>query len=220
MKALTMKVLMGSLALVAAPAARLSAQSNPAAQPPAAARRDSAAPPPAPKVAPPIPRASWLSDRLPLRIGDLVTIIVDEAASASERVSTQATADRAMKAKLGIGVDKDVRLGPGKDFETGLESSSREQGESGRRGELTAVLTVRITDINAGGVATVEGSKNVTVDGRTQLVQLKGVVRAEDVSASNTIPSSRVADAVITYKGKKIGPKAGILGKILSILWP
>lgn len=220
MKALTMKVLIGSLALVAAPAARLSAQSNPAAQPPAAARRDSAAPPPAPKVAPPIPRASWLSDRLPLRIGDLVTIIVDEAASASERVSTQATADRAMKAKLGIGVDKDVRLGPGKDFETGLESSSREQGESGRRGELTAVLTVRITDINAGGVATVEGSKNVTVDGRTQLVQLKGVVRAEDVSASNTIPSSRVADAVITYKGKKIGPKAGILGKILSILWP
>ena len=220
MKALRMKVLMGSLALVAAPAARLSAQSNPAAQPPAAARRDSAAPPPAPKVAPPIPRASWLSDRLPLRIGDLVTIIVDEAASASERVSTQATADRAMKAKLGIGVDKDVRLGPGKDFETGLESSSREQGESGRRGELTAVLTVRITDINAGGVATVEGSKNVTVDGRTQLVQLKGVVRAEDVSASNTIPSSRVADAVITYKGKKIGPKAGILGKILSILWP
>ena len=220
MKALTMKVLIGSLALVAAPAARLSAQSNPAAQPPAAARPDSAAPPPAPKVAPPIPRASWLSDRLPLRIGDLVTIIVDEAASASERVSTQATADRAMKAKLGIGVDKDVRLGPGKDFETGLESSSREQGESGRRGELTAVLTVRITDINAGGVATVEGSKNVTVDGRTQLVQLKGVVRAEDVSASNTIPSSRVADAVITYKGKKIGPKAGILGKILSILWP
>ena len=220
MKALTMKVLIGSLALVAAPAARLSAQSNPATQPPAAARRDSAAPPPAPKVAPPIPRASWLSDRLPLRIGDLVTIIVDEAASASERVSTQATADRAMKAKLGIGVDKDVRLGPGKDFETGLESSSREQGESGRRGELTAVLTVRITDINAGGVATVEGSKNVTVDGRTQLVQLKGVVRAEDVSASNTIPSSRVADAVITYKGKKIGPKAGILGKILSILWP
>jgi hypothetical protein len=29
-----------------------------------------------------------------------------------------------------------------------------------------------------------------------------------------------VADAVITYKGKKIGPRTGILGKLLSIFWP
>lgn len=221
-----MKPLAIALILTAASAAGATAQTVPAAQPPAGAGRDSAGAQlaaskvAAPKVAPPVPRASWLSDRLPLRIGDLITIVVDEAASASERVSTQASADRAMKAKLGIGVDKDIRLGPAKDFETGLESSSREQGESGRRGELTAVLTVRVTDIDAAGVAMVEGTKNVTVDGRTQVVQLKGLVRAEDVSSSNSVPSSRVADAVITYKGKKIGAKAGILGKILSILWP
>ena len=214
MKALTLMV-----ALM--PATALIAQTNPAAAQPAGARRDSTATQPAaPKVAPPVPRASWLSDRLPLRIGDLITIYVDEAASASERVSTQASADRAMKAKLGIGVDKAIRLGPAKDFETGLESSSQEQGSSGRQGVLNAVLTVRVTDIDAAGVATIEGGKNVTVDGRTQTVQLKGLVRAEDVSSGNSIPSSRVADAVITYKGKKIGAKSGILGKILSILWP
>ncbi len=214
MKALTLMV-----ALM--PATALIAQTNPAAPPPAGGRRDStAAQPAAPKVAPPVPRASWLSDRLPLRIGDLITIYVDEAASASERVSTQASADRAMKAKLGIGVDKAIRLGPAKDFETGLESSSQEQGSSGRQGVLNAVLTVRVTEVDAAGVATIEGGKNVTVDGRTQTVQLKGLVRAEDVSSANSIPSSRVADAVITYKGKKIGAKSGILGKILSILWP
>lgn len=220
MKAL---VLTGILALAAGSA---SAQNAPA-QPPgarrdsAAARRDSAAAPaPAPKVAPPVPRASWLSDRLPLRIGDLITVHVDESASASEQVSTQASANRAMKAKLGVGIDKDVRLGPAKDFETGLESSSAEQGGSGRRGELNAVLTVRVTDVDASGVATIEGSRNVTVDGRTQTVQLKGLVRAEDVSSANTVSSSRVADAVITYKGKKFAAKSGILGKILSIFWP
>ena len=46
------------------------------------------------------------------------------------------------------------------------------------------------------------------------------LVRAEDVSSANMVPSSRIADAVISYKGKKIAPRSGILGKILSILWP
>jgi flagellar L-ring protein precursor FlgH len=165
-------------------------------------------------------RAAWFSDRLPLRIGDLLTIVVDEQAAASERVSTVASADRALRARLGINIDSAVRLGPAKDFSTGLNSSSRDVGESGRQGALTAVLTVRVTDIDPLGVATIEGVKTVTVDGRIQEVRLKGLVRAEDVSPSNLVSSSRVADAVIIYKGKKIGPRAGILGKILSILWP
>ena len=175
---------------------------------------------PAAQVAPPSPRAGWLSDRLPLRVGDLLTIVVDESAAASEQVSTTATADRAQRATLNAGVDALARLGPLKDFATGMESSSRDVGATGRRGELSAVLTVRVTDVNATGVATIQGAKNVTVDGRAQLVEVRGLVRAEDISSANTIPSSRIADAVITYKGKKIAPRSGILGKILSILWP
>ncbi|MBX3147622.1 MAG: flagellar basal body L-ring protein FlgH [Gemmatimonadales bacterium] len=165
-------------------------------------------------------RAGWFSDRFPLRAGDLLTIVVDEATAASERVSTRASADRGQRAKLGIGIDPANRLGPAKDFSTGLESSSSDVGESGRRGQLTAVLTVRVLSIDANGIAAIEGSKNVVVDGRTQQVQLKGLVRAEDVSSRNLVSSSRIADAVITYNGKKIGPRSGILGKILSILWP
>ncbi len=195
---------------------------NVAAQAPAA--RDSAATTGAaaavPKVAAPPPRAGWLSDRLPLRIGDLLTIVVDESAAASERVSTNASADRAQRARLNAGVDELARLGPLKDFGTGMESSSRDVGESGRRGELSAVLTVRVVDVDASGVATIQGAKNVTVDGRAQLVEVRGLVRAEDVSSANMVPSSRIADAVISYKGKKIAPRSGILGKILSILWP
>jgi flagellar L-ring protein precursor FlgH len=146
--------------------------------------------------------------------------VVDEQTAASERVSTVASADRAQRARIGINVDSAVRLGPAKEFSTGLSNSSRDVGESGREGELTSVLSVRIVSIDPTGVATIEGSKSVTVDGRLQEVKLRGIVRPEDVSPSNLVSSTRVAEAVITYKGKKIGPRAGILGKILSILWP
>ena len=57
-------------------------------------------------------RASWLSDRQPIRVGDLLTIVVDEQTSANEQMSTIATGNRSHNARLGIGVDSAVRIGP------------------------------------------------------------------------------------------------------------
>lgn len=185
---------------------------------PAPASSAAAAPVPA---APLATRASWLSDRLPFRVGEILTVVVDEQTAASERVSTVATGDRSLGARINAGVsDDDIRLGPEKSFSTGIQSGSRDVGEAGRSGDLTAVLSVRVTAVDAEGIATVQGKKSVNVDGRLQEISLTGLVRPEDVSAARLVRSGRIAEAVITYKGKKIGPRMGIAGKILSILWP
>ncbi len=165
-------------------------------------------------------RASWYSDRLPLRVGDIVTIVVDEQTSASERVTTTATTSRLLHSQLGLNVDSALRIGPSKEFKTGLDNSSNDDGSANRQGNLTSVLSARIVSIEASGVAKIEASKSVTVDGRLQEVKISGLIRPEDVSPSNAVSSNRIAEAVISYKGKKIGPRSGILGKILSILWP
>jgi flagellar L-ring protein precursor FlgH len=165
-------------------------------------------------------RAAWLSDRQPIKVGDLLTIVVDEQTSANEQMSTIATGNRSHNAKLGIGVDSAVRIGPSKQFSTSVEASSRDVGQASRQGDLVAVLSVHVTGLDAAGNAQIEGHKKVIVDGRPQEVTIQGLIRPDDVGSDNTVSSARVADAVITYKGKKIGPRQGILGKILSILWP
>lgn len=165
-------------------------------------------------------RASWLSDRLPLRVGDVLTIVVDEATRANERVSTVATGDRSFRADLNAGVGADAMVGPAKSFGSGIRNNSRDIGEAGRTGDLTTVLSVRVTAVESNGVARITGTKKVTVDGRVQDITLSGAIRAEDVSARRIVRSSSIADAVITYNGKKITPKNGILGKIVGILWP
>jgi flagellar L-ring protein FlgH len=180
---------------------------------------DSAAKPTQVAAANPL-RASWLSDRQPIKVGDLLTIVVDEQTSASEQMSTIATGNRSHRASLGIGVDSAVRIGPSKQFSTSVESSSRDVGQASRQGDLVAVLSVHVTAIDPAGNANIKGSKKVVVDGRPQDVTIEGLIRPDDVGSDNTVSSSRVADAVITYKGKKITPKQGILGKILSIFWP
>lgn len=165
-------------------------------------------------------RASWLSDRLPLRVGDVLTIVVDEATRANERVSTVATGDRSFRADLNAGVGADAMVGPAKSFGSGVRNNSRDVGEAGRTGDLTTVLSVRVTAVESNGIARISGTKKVTVDGRVQDITLSGAVRAEDVSARRIVRSSSIADAVITYNGKNITPKRGILGKIVGILWP
>jgi flagellar L-ring protein precursor FlgH len=162
-------------------------------------------------------RASWTSDRIPLRVGDLLTVVVDEQTAARERVSRIATGNRGQDFDLGAVLNDDTQR---YNIRTGIQSGSRDVGEANRAGDLTSVLSVRVTAIEPNGLARIEGSKQVTVDGRLQEVTLKGVIRPHDVQGVNAILSSRIAEAVITYKGKKIGPRTGIIGSILGILWP
>lgn len=192
---------------------------DPAAEPEAAAADTAVAPAvPAPRVR--APRASWLSDRLPLRVGDLVTVVVDERTAASENVRNEAVGNRSQRADLNAGLSEDARIGPNKSFGTGMQSSSRETGDAGRNSGFATVLTVRITRIEPNGVARIEGTKKVTLDGRAQDVTLTGAIRAEDVDARNRVRSDAIADAQLTWKGKKMAPKSGILGSLLGILWP
>lgn len=185
---------------------------------------DSAAAPDSAALAPPAParapRASWLSDRMTLRAGDLVTVIVDEQTAASERTEHVATGTRSQRADLNAGLGTDVRVGPGKSFGTGMTNNTRDVGNAGRAADFTTVITCRVLEVSPNGVALISGTKKTTIDGRLQDVTLTGAVRAEDVNVRNQVRSDAIADAVLTYKGKKIAPRNGILGNILGILWP
>lgn len=173
-------------------------------------------PPPAEAAPPPTGRLSWTSDRLPLRVGDLLTIVVDENTVAAERQSNVANNTRSQNASLdALPAPEDLRS-----VGIGYDARSNQTGRVERAGSLVSVLSVRVTALEANGIARIEGQKIVLVDGRRQEVLLTGVVRSEDVSAGNAILSSRIADAEITYKGKKLGPSTGIFGKILGLLWP
>jgi flagellar basal body L-ring protein FlgH len=182
-----------------------------------AARPDSVATPPVPVK---LPRASWLSDRLPLGVGDLITVIVNEQTNATEHVSNVQVGNRNSRADLNAGIGSDAMIGPNKSFGTGINNNSRDVGDTGRQAGFTAVITVRVTELSPNGIAKISGTKKVTLDGRVQDVTLTGTIRAADVDAHNQVLSNRIADAELTYKGKKMAPRTGFLGSLLGMLWP
>ncbi|MGH7742698.1 MAG: flagellar basal body L-ring protein FlgH [Candidatus Eiseniibacteriota bacterium] len=202
----------------------LGSQRAQAAKPAAAGGKAGAAAsatPAQPSAPVPAPRAGWLSDSRPLHPGDLLTVVVDERTQANETVSHIANNDHSMKADLNAGLtDTDVRLGPSKSINGGLNMDSRSQGSTGRSGDLTAVMTVSVVSVNAAGIATIHGSRQVKVDGRLQDITLAGTLRQQDVGPGNIVASSRIADAEVTYNGKRINPRVGFITNILGLVWP
>ncbi len=162
-------------------------------------------------------RAAWLGDRTSLHVGDILTVIVDEQTAAHEHVGRTATGDRSTRASLNALINTSSNQA---NITTGLTNDSKDGGDTQRQGDLTAVLTVTVTNVAPNGVAHIEGTKKVVVDGRSQDVSLKGAVREQDVLAGNQVRSDHIADAVITYKGKDIGPRKSLFGKLLGALWP
>jgi flagellar L-ring protein precursor FlgH len=193
-------LLAAALALCAAP---LAAQNDAPAEVAAAA---------------PVPRASWLSDRRNFTVGDVLTIIVDEQTLATERNNRNATANRGQSA--GVNLASGASPATTMAFTTGLNQSSTQTGTTDRQGRLSATVTVRVTEVEYSGALVILGTREVTVDGRKQLMTLTGVIRPEDVSPQNVVQSSRVANAAIAYSGNGLRPARGIIGGILAIFWP
>jgi len=167
-------------------------------------------------------RASWLSDRRPLHIGDIITVTVAESTSASEQSGTNATANRGFDGTINVNTSGPASaiIGPQKELASGIQNSSQEEGDAARQGSFTAMLAVKITAIDPLGNAQIEGTKMVQIDGRQQEVKLSGLIRADDVSYDYQVSSTRIANATISYKGKNIKPKQGIIGKIVGLIWP
>jgi flagellar L-ring protein precursor FlgH len=188
-----------------------------APSPPPADTLSTPAAPPVP-VALPANRASWVSDRVVLQVGDILTVLIDEQTAASERVSLSGSAKRSLKFDLEANADGEVAVGS-TGIHGGWNGDSKDAGAANREGDFVGTVSVRVTALESGGLARIEGTKKVKVDGREQEITLKGLVRPEDISGSNLIASSRIAEVSISYTGKKIGPKTGIIGKILSFIW-
>jgi flagellar L-ring protein precursor FlgH len=164
--------------------------------------------------------ASWTTDRRDFRVGDVVTIVVDERTIASADKSNLDESGRSTNAGLnaatGSGKSTDVS------FRARLDNESAVRGQARRRDVLTTELSARIVAVEEGGVLKLEGSRVSRIDKAEQRVTIVGFARAQDISASNVIESWRLANAELLYESKgDLGkPKQGIISKILGILWP
>lgn len=163
---------------------------------------------------------SWTTDRRDFKVGDVISVLLDEYTLASANRNVTAESRRTGSLDGSASYDGASLGRAGLDTERG--ASSRDRGENVRRDRLTGELTVRVVEVDDRGLLRVEGTKRMKVNGNEQEMTLTGWVRPEDVPAHNVMESWRIANATIEYTstGKLGKPHQGLISRILGWIWP
>ena len=151
------------------------------------------------------------------RVGDVVTIIITEQtrADASSEVETKAKADMGGGPGLGF-------LQAFGSFGLGTENNHKGDGTTSRSGNLSGEISVTITEVLPNGNYRLVGARSVDINGDRQLIEISGVCRPRDIMPDNTILSTFIADAQISYSGTGMlddAAQPGLLTRIVNWLF-
>ena len=171
------------------------------------------------------------SDRKAFRVGDIITITLNERTSASKSANSQidkdSTANLGLTSLFGAVPNTNNPFGSGDlSLEAGYSGSRATKGDSkaAQGNTLTGSITVTVAEVLPNGIVAVRGEKWMTLNTGDELVRIAGLVRADDIATDNTVPSTRVADARITYSGTGSFADASQPGWLdrffISPLWP
>jgi flagellar L-ring protein precursor FlgH len=154
------------------------------------------------------------ADRRASRPGDSLTVLVFETASATASADTSTEGSSSLNLGLKtMSKDKSARVTLSDDFNG--------KGTIQRSGKVAAQITVTVQSVEPNGDLVVAGRQLIEVNDEQQHIVLSGKVRPIDIAENNTVVSTRLADANISYVGDGIlaeKQRPGILSRILHWL--
>jgi flagellar L-ring protein FlgH len=138
-----------------------------------------------------------LYQRRAYRLGDVLTINLAEATSASNssgtsysRESSTSTGELSL---FGANVNTAAEFGGGSDFSGSANTDLSNQ--------LRGNITVTVTNVLPNGLLEVRGEKWLQINRGKEYIRISGLVRKQDIAPDNSIVSTRVADVRIAYSG-------------------
>jgi len=142
---------------------------------------------------------SLTSDARAFRVGDVVTVQLQETTQASKKAGTSfskgSTAAVTPITALGKTFPKTgLNIGGDRSF-TGDATSTQQNA-------LTGAITVLVQEVLPNGLLRVAGEKRLQLNQGEEFVRLKGYLRAADIDNDNQVSSLRVANARIAYSGQ------------------
>ncbi len=174
---------------------------------------------------------SMFSDRKARDVGDIVTVIISETASASKQASTKTERTSDIHAAIPnlFGLENGSAF-TGEDaidlnnlINAEMGSGFDGSGSTSRKEDLKAYLTTQVVGRYPNGQLKIRGGKEVMVNNEVQIIYLTGIIRPVDITAANTVSSAKILNARISYTGKGAisdKQKPGWATRIIDNVWP
>jgi flagellar L-ring protein precursor FlgH len=139
------------------------------------------------------------------RVGDIVTILVQERASAVSSGTVKTQRNSSLQSNIAAAGGITRALGPLANLaKVGTNSALDGQGATTRDTTLTATISAVVTQVLPNGNLVIQGTKNVKINSENQVLSLRGIVRAVDLTTANAVPSDRVAQMDLQVNGKGV----------------
>lgn len=147
---------------------------------------------------------SWslFEDSTARRVGDIVTIVLEERTSSSKSAETKIKKDTETSLPNPT-VFGNVIIGSNDDDFQSIEGATdfAGTGESDQSNALSGTITAVVADVLPNGVLLVQGEKWMNFNRGEEYLRVSGLVRKQDIGPNNTISSLRLADARLAYSG-------------------
>ncbi|MEM0955695.1 MAG: flagellar basal body L-ring protein FlgH [Pseudomonadota bacterium] len=146
---------------------------------------------------------SLFSDVRAMEIGDIVSVVLIEATSAAKNADTDLDKGSDVSITDPTIFGDMISINDRYNLQTDLNASGTFQGEasSNQSNSLTGSIAVQVSRVLPNGNLVIQGEKWIKINQGDEYIRLRGVIRPQDVSTTNTIPSTRIADARISYGG-------------------
>jgi flagellar L-ring protein precursor FlgH len=159
------------------------------------------------------------------QVGDVITVLLNESTQAA-RTQNSTLSRKSSNDVVPTGLQNKVANMGGLLGGANLLGGSIENkgaGTADQRASLEGSVAVTVVDVLANGNLVLRGEKQLALTEGTEVIQVAGVIRPEDVAPNNTVQSRRLANAQITYRGTgdlAAATRAGWGTSALIKLWP
>ena len=144
---------------------------------------------------------SLISDKRAVRVGDILTVVLDESTQSSKSAGTS----YGKSSSIGIGIptvlDKQFdQLNSQAEAERDFKGSAK----SSQQNTLRGAIAVTVHQVLPNGTLLIRGEKALRLNQGDEFIRLEGLVRMDDISRGNRISSQNVANARISYAGRGV----------------
>ena len=157
------------------------------------------------------------ADKKARDVGDILTIVINESTTLNATKSRSNTKDASVDLSAGTGIFHFLAAAKAEHSDS-FEADGSANDTNNFRGRITVTVVEVLPNDNM----IVEGTQSIWQNRDEHKITLRGIVRRADVTAANTVPSTKVADATLKFDGK--GPlnakqRQGILTQIFNFLF-
>ena len=161
---------------------------------------------------------------------DLITIVVSESSEGKKSADTEVKEQSSIAAAIEnlVGYEATSKANnPNVKLDNLLNATTQNdfkgEGSTNRKDSLKARISAMVVEILPSGILRVEGERRIAVNSEEQVMVISGLVRTRDITSTNEVESSKMANLRIDYYGSGIVGEAqngGWLSRFIRVIWP